>query len=345
MIHAAEQARLPRAAAAIHAVTSRYDDVLTALPGLTAAECGKRLWRRAVADARSGHLDDRPLYWARLRALAAIERRGDDPGPAEHHARGFDLAFPPGERGVLVTGFDPFRFDRHIGQCNPSGVAALALDGTRVGGAPVRCAILPVRFADFDRGVVETLLTPRFHPDARPPLLLAVTISMGGEHFDLERFPGLRRSADTADNDNTQGGGTTECPTAPPDLAGPEFLEFSLPAAAMAATPGRWPVRDNRRVETLERGTVTASGLAALANRTAVTGSSGGFLSNELTYRSLLLRQRLGATFPLGHLHTPIVIGHDPATLADLLAQIRRILAAAVHACAEGATGGATHSR
>lgn len=346
MIHAVEQARLPQAAAVIGAAANRYDDVLAALPGMSAAECGQWLWQRAVADAQNGHLDDRPLYWARLKALAAIEQRGGETAPAERRSRGFHFEFPPGEAGVLVTGFDPFRLDRHIGQCNPSGVAALALHGTRIGGAPVRAAILPVRFEDFDRGVVEALLTPYFRADAQAPLLLAVTLSMGRDHFDLERFPGRRRSAAAADNQNVQGGGSPDRPRAPPSLAGPEFLEFCLPAPAMTSAPGRWLVRDNRQVEVLGRGVVCAEGLGALAGGTAVAGSSGGFLSNELAYRSLLLRTRLGGAFPLGHLHTPAILGHDAALLADLVAQVRGIVAAAVYAC-EGRrlAGEAAHGR
>lgn len=346
MIHAVEQARLPQAAAVIGTAANRYDDLATAPPGMSAAQCGQRLWQRAVADVQSGHLDDRPLYWARLKALAAIEQRGDDAAPAERHSRGFGFAFPPGEAGVLVTGFDPFRLDRHIDQCNPSGVAALALHGTRIGGAPVCAAILPVRFADFDRGVVEALLTPCFRADAQVPLLLAVTISMGRDHFDLERFPGRRRSATAVDNQGAQGGGTPDAPRVPPGLAGPEFLEFCLPAAAMTAARGRWRVRDNRRVEVLGRGVVSAAGLRELADCTAVAGSSGGFLSNELAYRSLLLRARLGGAFPLGHLHTPAIVGHDAALLAELVAQIRALVAAAVYACAgRRLAGEAAHGR
>ena len=322
----AEQARLERAAATMPDVTGRYD------PLRPSDGAGLALWEAAVADARAGRLDDRPLYWARLKLL-----RDWPPSPAraqtERQSRGFDLAFPPGEPGVLLTGFDPFRLDADIAQCNPSGAAALALHGTRIAGANVRTAILPVRFADFDDGLVEQFLTPLF--SARPaPLTLAITISMGRDQFDLERFPGRRRSADTPDNRRVCTGASPQQPLAPPRLAGPEFLEFTLPAAAMARVPGRWQVRDNRNVETLERGAVVANALAAIADCTAVAGSGGGFLSNEVAYRSLLLHQRLGCRFPLGHLHTPAVVGHDAGVLADQVAQIRRIVAAGVAASA-----------
>lgn len=320
----AEEARLEHAAAIMPDVVGRYDHVLRG------ANAATRLWEVAAAEARAGRCDDRPLYWARLKLL-----RDCSPGAAraraERQSRGWHVAFPPDEPGVLLTGFDPFHLDRDVGQCNPSGVAALALHGARIAGANVRAAILPVRFADFDRGAVEQLLTPPFS-EHRGAVTLALTISMGRDHFDLERFAGRRRSAETADNRRVSSGASAQQPLPPPRLAGPEFVEFTLPAAALARAPGRWQVRDNRRVETVERGAVVAASLAELADCTAVSGSGGGFLSNEVAYRSLLLRKRLGAQFPLGHLHTPAVAGHDATALAELVAQIRRIVAAGVAA-------------
>ena len=49
--------------------TSRWRDVTTTLSGRATA---RRLWRRAVADVQSGHMDDRPLYWARLKLRRAL---------------------------------------------------------------------------------------------------------------------------------------------------------------------------------------------------------------------------------------------------------------------------------
>ena len=316
-----EQARVESAVQSILSVAGRYDDILR-------TGDGEMLWRRAVADVQAGHLDDRPLYWARLRLCRDLDAPATVDA-AERLSRNFDPVFPPGVGRVLVTGFDPFHLDDVIGQSNPSGLVALALDGTTIAGAHLRSAILPVRFEAFDRGVVETLLEPLFQRG----LDLAVTVSMGRDGFHLERFPGLRRSADTPDNANAVTGASASNPLIPPDLAGtgaPEFLEFSLPAANMSAVRGRWPVRDNRRVTSLERGTFTAGSLRDLAGETAVRGSSGGFLSNEITYRSLLLQRRLGIEFPLGHLHTPALRGHDAALEGDIIDQVRRIIAAAL---------------
>ena len=315
-----EEARLARAMSEMAPVVDRYD--LDAAP----EGAGREIWHRAVADVRAGNLDDRPLYWTRLRLRRALAQRGAPTALFEQLSRGFDLAGPPRQPTVLVAGFDPFHLDRDIRQCNPSGVVALALDGTEVSGTRVRSAILPVRFRDFDDGVVERLMTPLFAGG----LVLAVTLSMGREAFDLERFPGRRRSADRPDNVNAYGGGSIGTPRVPPGLAGPEFLEFSLPARAMQAVGGRWSIRDNRRVHTLCRGEFVAASLPELASETAVRGSGGGYLSNEVAYRSLLLHGRLGADFPIGHIHTPALRGHDAATVGDIVAQVRGMIMAAL---------------
>lgn len=311
-----EEARLARVPAAVR---DRYDDVIV-------HGDGARLWAHAVADVQGGHCDDRPLYWARLKLLRRQREAGRDAESAERAARGFGAAFPNDAPRVLLTGFDPFHLDRNIAQSNPSGLAALALDGTVVAATRIRTAILPVRFGDFDAGIVEDLLTPPFSAGLR----LCLTVSMGRDAFDLERFPGRRRSAETPDNRNVTTGATPRHPLAPSGLDGAEFLEFSLPVDAMARVAGPWQVRDNRRVVSVERGAVIADSLAGLGGDTAVAGSGGGYLSNEIAYRALLLRDRLGVSLRVGHLHTPRIDGYDEARERAVVDQIQRIVAAAL---------------
>ena len=88
-------------------------------------------------------------------------------------------------------------------------------------------------------------------------------------------------------------------------------------------------MNDNREVRTL-RGPLTARSLADLSDEVAVSGSGGGYLSNEIAYRSLLLSQRLGAGFPIGHIHTPAVRGHDRAMEHAIVNQVRRLIEAAL---------------
>ena len=311
-----ELARLTLAETRLAGVADRYD-------GAVAAGDGGELWRHAVADVQAGHGDDRPLYWARLKLR---QRGGAQAGRAERASRGLGFECAEGEPWLLLTGFDPFHLDRHLDQSNPAGLAALALHGTRIADVRVAGAILSVRFDDFDAGLVEAALATPFQ--RRP--LLGITVSMGRDGFDLERFPGRRRSAAALDNCDQSGGGTVDRPVAPAGLNGPEFLEFSLPANAMAAVSGRWPVRDNRRVATLAQGELTAQSLAELDGHTAVAGSGGGFLSNEVAYRSLLLQRHLGVSFPLGHVHVPAVAGYDAEAEQAIVAQLRHLIAAAV---------------
>lgn len=311
----AETARLAQAMSAMPEVANRYDDVLRE------ADAPRRLWELATADAHDGLLDDRPLYWARLKLQAA-----------ERISRGFDVDWPSKGPVALVTGFDPFRLGRNVAQSNPAGVAALALHGAVVAGVAIRAAVLPVRFVDFDRGIVEDLLTPVLR--RRPVLVL--TISMGRRgRFDVERFPSRRRASAKPDNRDASTAGTAREPLPPPGLAGPEFLETTLPVAAMAAVRGRWPVRDNRRVETLRRGPFTAKSLDQLAGKVSVQGSGGAFLSNEIGFRSLWLGKALDATARIGHLHVPSLVGYDRDFVSDVAAQTRRIVEAALLACLE----------
>ena len=203
MTRTVEQARIERATQTMPSVTGRYDDIVR-------LGDGARLWRRAAVDVQSGHMDDRPLYWARLK----LRRDLDEPEAAdvaERLSRNTSPAFPPGVRRVLVTGFDPFHLDDVIEQSNPAGLVALALDGTTIAGAHVRSAILPVCFEAFDQGVVEDLLRPLFQRG----LDLAVTISMGRDRFDLERCPDLRRSVETSDNTRAMTGASASNPLIP----------------------------------------------------------------------------------------------------------------------------------
>ena len=121
------------------------------------------------------------------------------------------------------------------------------------------------------------------------------------------------------------------------ELAGPEFLEFTLPAAAMAAVAGRFTVRDNRTVATLQRGELEAPDLAFLAGQTAVRGSGGGYLSNEIAYRTLLVNQQQPRQqwVPMGHIHTPRLEGFDPEFERQVVGQIEALLVSAVEALPE----------
>ncbi|MGY0216169.1 hypothetical protein ACWJJH_02150 [Endozoicomonadaceae bacterium StTr2] len=353
----AEQQRLTRAYDEIPAVASRwhpainnfasqwqqtqqYDQAMTLV-----TEAANNLWQQAKQDMRSrGDYDDRPLYWARLGFNWVIANStpgfviNDSQRTAlqeqfEEVSRGRqDLAFTTdAPLKILITGFDPFLLDRNISQGNPSGIAALALDGQVIEyqgrKAEINAVIFPVRYGDFDAGEVESLLTP-FYTDNTVDMV--VTISQGRTEFDLERFPGKRRSAGAPGNLNIYTGASSRDPIIPmlnqQPLPGPEFVEFSLPVTAMQQASGEYRINDNHQVTTLEDGEIEAASLAQLEGKTAVRGGGGGYLSNEISYRSIRLRNHLGSAIPTGHIHTPILRESTPVHAHPIIEQITGML-------------------
>ncbi|MFG2571591.1 pyroglutamyl peptidase [Streptomyces sp. NPDC048481] len=332
---------------------------------------GSALWRRAVDRAQGrgpagGDLsrdDDRPLYWARLDMTSRLRvwkppfavterRRAALADSLERTSRGqADIRFPrraEGLKRVLVTGFDPFTLDRDIRISNPSGAAALALDGTVIrtadGPARVEAAVFPVRWRDFARGAVERALRPQL-----PRVDLFATVSQGrAGRFDVERVNGAWRGG-FPDNENI--GRTETIPVADP-ASQPQWTTTTLPYAAItAADTGRFPVYDHTEVTEIPAGgagpVVRPDG--PTPGSTARAGGGGDYLSNEIAYRATLLRDWLGLhdSLPGGHVHTPVLrfaAGNaDPATgtvtdaefvrdRLDIVAQVRAILGAALGA-------------
>ncbi|MEP2789715.1 MAG: hypothetical protein ABJI36_06440, partial [Kangiellaceae bacterium] len=230
---------------------------------------GNQLWRTAIDEyAKRKDFDDRPLYWARLKFNSIIKNTKLFAKLSESEQQQLlwiselatrgnsDVEFDKNTRfKILLTGFDPFFLDRYIDQSNPSGVIATAFDNKvfYVGGqaVEVETLIVPVRFEDFDKGMIETMLTPRLQ---NKQVDMIVTVSMGRDDFDLERFPGLRRSAKAPDNLNVYTGASAETPLVPmyagKMLKGPEFNQFSLPASAMKLAEGAFKINDNHKVTT-----------------------------------------------------------------------------------------------
>ncbi|UGY92147.1 pyroglutamyl peptidase [Streptomyces gobiensis] len=327
---------------------------------------GRALWQRAVDRVRGrgpagGDLardDDRPLYWARLEMSKAIrewrpafplagDRRGALLDRLERTSRGQDSIKLParaGVRRVLVTGFDPFQLDGDIRRSNPSGAAALALDGTTVrtpeGPARIEAAVFPVRWADFTRGTVETTLRPHFAAGPRQADVFT-TISQGRVgRFDVERYNGAWRGG-YPDNANES---VTEQIPVPGGGPGPQWTSTSLPYRQITeADTGDFPVYDNTSVTEIPAGGTEPVQRpdGPTPGSTARAGGGGDYLSNEIAYRATLLRDTMGRDIPGGHLHTPVLrfakdnTDPDTGTVTDpvflrnraaITAQIRAVL-------------------
>ncbi|ATG59105.1 MULTISPECIES: hypothetical protein [Pseudoalteromonas] len=302
------------------------------------------LWENAKQRIiNTNNYDDRALYWARLLSSKVIRTTSPKFSITqaqlntlltllEEGSRGrTDLTFSSGStKKILLTGFDPFLLDRNINQSNPSGVAALLLDGQVINyngiSAEINTVMVPVRYEDFDQGIIESLLAPYY---ALNNVDMVVTVSMGRTQFDLEHFPGKRRSVTAPDNANIVYGGTQTSPVIPKlngrPLPGNEFVKFSLPVSYMQQAKGPYKVIDNREVTTLEK-TYKAPSYGELKNSIAVNGGGGGYLSNEISYRSIRLRDALNSSIPTGHIHTPRIQQFEPEIEAKIVNQIKAML-------------------
>jgi pyrrolidone-carboxylate peptidase len=299
--------------------------------------------------------DDRPLYWARLDLARALRQwtptfaltpadRSTLQSSLERSSRGQDsIAFGRTSHRVVVTGFDPFQLDVDIRRSNPSGAIALALDGTTIqtptGPARIETATFPVNWDPFATGIVEQTFLPHIRK-----LDMFTTISQGRpERFDVERYNGRWRGG-FPDNLNVS---RTEPIPIPADiptvLPAPEFVPTTLPFTEMTATPtGRYPVFDNTTVvEIPAGGTVPITQPnGPTPGSTARQGGGGNYLSNEISYRTTLLRDALHLPTPGGHLHTPVLL-FDPTNTTqptdptfvqnrtDIITQARTLLTVA----------------
>jgi pyrrolidone-carboxylate peptidase len=340
---------LPSMVSSLDSTVYEFENQLSKATHLTALtqlihRHGNLLWRAGVDTfIDKADLDDRPLYWARLRMTKAIRQSLGFKNllaseqeklmwQFELYSRGkSDVKFnKKTDKKILITGFDPFLLDKNIEQSNPSGVAALWLDDLvlSIDGqtAEIETLILPVRFADFDQGMVEELLTPYIKNNK---VDMVITVSMGRTDFDLEHYPGLRRSATAPDNLNIYTGANGNNPLIPrlknKALKGAEFIEFSLPYQAMQKAHGEYKINDNRKVSVL------VSDLNGILNdQKSVEGSGGGYLSNEVSYRSLVLRNLYNPKLAVGHIHTPRIKSFDTQVLSNILEQTKAMLSQAV---------------
>ncbi|MDI1292348.1 MAG: DUF4157 domain-containing protein [Methylobacter sp.] len=294
----------------------------------TVQDFGTKLWelsKTRAQDTKNADTDDRPLYWARLAGAAYLRsfvpssytltpvEKGILLDVLEASSRGrTGIDFPAaattaGTRRVLVSGFDPFGLrSEGMRKANPSGAAVLALDGQTIaaaggGDGRVEGVIFPVRFADFDRGIVETTFRP-YLKEPTKKVDMIMTISQGSstldtaapeakqsEAFELERYAGRRRAPSGPDNTGIDPAGPSGLKEGKRLGKGDEFLESSLPRKEMSG-------REETPAETERH--ETPEGKAA-------AGSGGGFLSNEIFYRTALLKADEKSSVPVGHLHVP----------------------------------------
>ncbi|MCY3540570.1 MAG: hypothetical protein OXH31_01480 [Gammaproteobacteria bacterium] len=279
-------------------------------------------------------IDDRPIYWGRLFTQYFFNwfNRGSVPRVARtdlcaiheltsrHYANVAAQTASINEPRVILTAFDPFLLNTNIQQCNPSASIALTLAEIYQNSIPIDVFIFPVRYRAFNKGIVEQMLKPRFE---REPLFV-LTMSMGRDNFEFERFVGRRRSSTALDNLDYS---PVKDGCYPPCLSKcPEFLEFTLPTEIFVDVEGAWKTLDNRTVVTKARGKFEAQSLKELEGEVCIQGSGGGFLSNEIAYRTRLLQKQMNKSFPIGHLHVPKASKFSPNEMWKMVRQTSDIL-------------------
>lgn len=279
-------------------------------------------------------VDDRPIYWGRLltqylfnwcnRGLVPRAARTDlcsiHEITSRHYANKAARTTPIDEPRVILTAFDPFLLNTNVEQSNPSASIVLTLAEIYQDSVPIDVFVFPVRYRDFNKGIVERVLKPRFENDP----LLVLTLSMGRADFELERFVGRRRSSRALDNLDYS---PVREGRIPPCLAkSPEFLEFTLPTEIFTDTQGPWKTLDNRTVATKDRGEFESQSLKELEGEICVRGSGGGFLSNEIAYRTRLLQLQMNKSFPLGHVHVPRISEFRSSEMSKMIRQTAQIL-------------------
>ncbi|MFG6150207.1 hypothetical protein [Halobacillus sp. B23F22_1] len=295
---------------------------------------GEQLWNKAVEHAQGevdfGELDrydDRPLYWTRLHMTRALkqwkpgfdistERREELLKKLEYTSRGItSIDFPNGNgiKRILVSGFDPYRLEEEFRRTNPSGAAALQMDGKKVmtkdGLAIIQAANFAVRWEDFEEGIVEDTFGP-YVKETKEQVDLMMTISQGGPRvMAIEGYAGRWQSGvDNQLENRSNVIPTTKKWPMPEDL--PEFIETTLPYEEMAsAKTGPWPVERNNEVcewqaPEYERDDFICHEGGPTEGSKARAGGGGSYLSNESQYRSNRVRLGVGSyDIPGGHLH------------------------------------------
>jgi pyrrolidone-carboxylate peptidase len=87
----------------------------------------------------------------------------------------------------------------------------------------------------------------------------------------------------------------------------------------------RYKINYNGNVSTLTA-SFSAKSLEQLDKEISVQGSGGGYLSNEISYRSIVLRNTYNPILPVGHIHTPRIKAFEPKATEQIIAQIKTML-------------------
>lgn len=303
---------------------------------------GKNLWNFGVNYVKTVKRDDRPLYYARLEALAVLKaygKRNSSPispanlGLFEYSSRGFETnikqvsgvdvteseipLLSQNDQNIIVTGFDPFSLNTIPERHNTSGIIALGLSHERIDFAKVHTAVFPVRWRDFDAGLVEQVMNKA--TDDKSVSLIMTCSWTPDNYFRVDRFA-TRYRGGGYDNERASGSVGASVPS------GDSFLESTLPYDF----PGLLTDSGGTKNKMLRNGSKLALDQDYLdpnwvehlkfeidkensykkstidlpsAGDELKSGSGGNYLSNEIFYRTAVSRKANRSCLPTGHLH------------------------------------------
>lgn len=334
----------------ISAMVSNFVKYISETEGLILEDINKKvaydaktLWDEAVKQVQGGKLDDRPLYWARNKMQAWLKRhplfkdgidfkkslvkKGSELDKTiaifEEKSRnytGIDFSKANGKKKVLITGFDPFvlnpfhkKIVGDITTFNPSGISALYFHNKKIGNAYIQCAIVPVRYEDFDNGIIENIVENNIYQ-----FDIMMTTSRNDSNFDLERFASKFRGG-FLDNMNI---GDTYLEYNQKRFKqisiGNEFYETTLPISKIMTddlSPSYGKIYfDQSYIDDLgnkeDHPTSNSNSsefkkIVIKGNSTNDSGSGGDYLSNEVMYRATRKRDELEKhnSKAVGHVH------------------------------------------
>ena len=283
------------------------------------------LWELAVKQGKTDSPDDRPLYWARIKMQVALKRnpifknqidmsrsivRKDTEldriiKTFENLSRnytGIDFSLAPdGRKKVLLMGFDPYMLDGNVYsksapmRFNPSGLLALQLHGETVGNAYIQSCIFPVRYEDFDNGVVEEVMK---HHAAEADVIISTSLNGREPEWNIEKYAISYRGGG---RDNMNIGNDKELINYPSDDSrfisndNKDFAETTLPEGKLFNEPFSFRDKENQEIEVE---------LSFNEKWSDTEGSGGNYLSNEIMYRTTKYRDDNDMDEKLiGHVH------------------------------------------
>ncbi|MFV0531012.1 MAG: hypothetical protein ACK5MD_06200, partial [Flavobacteriales bacterium] len=321
----------------------------------------KQLWDLAVKQVQSGKLDDRPLYWARNKMQVHLKRHplfekdiDFETSIVDKNSKlneiivlfeelsrnytGIDFSkAPSGAKKVLITGFDPFVLNQikyswaDIHTQNPSGISALYFQGKTIENAYIQTTIVPVRYEDFDKGIIESIVERNINQAD-----IIMTSSRNDNNFDLERFASKHRGGffdnmNIGDSTIYLGNNEWDKTKFKQIPNGNEFYETTLPIdkiltgelsldknivfydQSIIDDKGfkiNHPTKDGPKSNKDSYPTSKITGKSI-----SDSGSGGDYLSNEIMYRSTRKRDELGLSNnkAVGHIHIADNISFEKA--------------------------------